>query len=84
MADTGAPIHVRISDVPEKTITNVQPATGLRPPKADPGQSQTGRLLNGLGLHQPGQDHRYQQTVAVQMQQYSVATEAVPLNAAKQ
>ena len=63
--------------MPEKTITNKRPATGLRPPKAD-----------------PGQDHRYQQTVAVHMQACSIATEAVqssgpsqaeavPFNAAK-
>ena len=77
MADTGTPIHVRISDVMEKTITNEQLATGVTPPgresivgvpTADPGQSQTGRLHNGLGLHQPGQVHKYQETDAVQMQ----------------
>ena len=69
MADTGAPIHVRISDVLEKTITNELPATGLRPPGRE--------SIVGVPKADPGQDHKYQQTVAVQVQQYSVATEAI-------
>ena len=41
MADTGTPIHVRISGVPEKNITH-------KPPAADPRPLPTGRMLSGL------------------------------------
>jgi len=87
MTDTGTPIHVLISDVPEKLITQEQPAKGLTPiPTADPGQPQTGRLVNGPEAHQPGQDQTYQQAdrVATEAVQFSEASkaEAVQFNAA--
>jgi len=68
MADTGTPIHVLISEVPVKAIIREQPAAGLRPtPTADPGQSETSRLLNGPEPHPPGLDRMYQQPNAVQI-----------------
>ena len=54
--DTGTPIHVRISDVPEKSITPEQPAEGGMPPglqsirgepATDPRQSHTVRVISG-------------------------------------
>jgi hypothetical protein len=76
MADTGIPIHVLISEVPVKVIIREQPAAGLRPTElvtivhvaiADPGQSETSRLLYGPEPHPPGLDRTYQHPDAVKI-----------------